>query len=939
MSFLNRVASDLRRVTRSAKPIVVARNAVLRNLQTPHVTDAGPSEPANSSNGGAVASGVVADIAGDLARLYVVTKTAGVWVSANGGPWRPSSGSPRWANRIAIDPNSEPGVIAVGGRASESRDGHLDNAGLWESIDAGATWNYIYDPFPDTGGQQIYDLVFAKTHTLFLATEVGVARRSFGLLIRNFDYPVSARGGPVRALAVSETRIWARTDSTLLFSDDDGETWTTEPLPSFVDLPGFPGAIPLYDNTAGKDNGNDRAALAAFDDAAYLPMQIADATGKVLTNMSPLLVYDAITGKFKAQFTKDGDGRGLGGARFIEAYTLNCPGLGPSIGQARQLFYITGQGIQQALSENTDRTINFNDPVYTDWHDNPNPLRHIHSDLWAFHISAGYCPPGDANVWLGCDGGVYRSTGTSARLSDLSWVTHDDGLFTHNIYQLNVLQEDTTGPALIAYGTQDNDGWWRTANLEWDRLQHANLGDAPVCIADTGNRARVLFTTGIGKAGLGIDDKQPQASLVSLASGQSHEFALNPDGIEVGAIQTLIGEEAGDDKLDLVMLTRLPVHDSGDTPLPMDFFTPGDNTNTFALLRNVSFADHPSGPDSRFAGWNFIGPHLPDTPQHVWTTGGHKTTIYFVTAEDAQGTITLYKRSPSPASGGWAWTPILAQIASSAGVLDGTPYGPVFVNPYDPRKIFAIAKGQNQPENSIFLSLNGGASFAVDQVLTALLTGSGRYPLGVTNTFSLALGIGSRFHGGDMMNPSHITFSPINSSYVAVCSPLTGVFFANMARGCLGLPSPSAGPAWLTITPFLPDPYSYISAAGFDGGRLYVATQGRGLLFVDDPTVAPPATYFEPGQPPGNLGVLRNNVAAPVASAQVSVQVDHLRAHPAGSIPLETRTSVVDQMISTGSDGSITTPAGLRKGFYLVKLVFPGSGTIASCEARFIYHL
>jgi hypothetical protein len=803
---------------------------------------------------------------------------------------------------------------------------------LWQSTDAGATWNYIYDPFPDTGGQQIYDLAFAKTHTLFLATEVGVARRGFGLLIRNFDYPVSARGGPVRALAVSETRIWARTDFTLLFSDDDGGTWIKKPLPKVVDLPGFPGSIPLYNNDAGKGNGNDRATLAAFDDAAYLPMQIADNTGKVLTNKSPLLVYDANTDTFKPQFTKDNDGRGLGGARFLKAYTLNCPKLGPSIGQGRQLFYVTGQGIQQALSENADRTINFDDPVSTDFSGNPNPFRHIHSDLWAFHISAGYCPPGDADVWLGCDGGVYRSTGVSARLSDLRWVTHDDGLFTHNIYQLSVLQEDTTGPALIAYGTQDNDGWWRTANAGWDRLQHAGLGDAPVCIADAGNRARVLFTRGIGNAGLGINQVQHQASLVSLASGQSQEFTLNPDGIEVGAIQTLIGEEAGNDKLDLVMLTRLPVHDSTGKALPMDIFTPGDNTNAFALLRNASFSDHPGGPVANFAGWNFIGPHLPDTPQHVWTSGGHKSTVYFVTTEDPQGTITLYKRSPS--AGGLKWQPILTQIVQSAAA----PYGPVFVNPYDSNMIFAVATDRSHQEGAVFLSLDGGATFAADEVLTALLTGSGRYRLGVTDIISLAAEVGSTFHGHEMLNPSHIAFSPINSSYVAACSPVTGVFFANTARGCLGMRPPSPGPSWQTITPFLPDPYSYVSAVGFDGGRLYVATQGRGLLFVDDPVVSPPAAYFEPGQShSSSLAVLRNNVAAPVASAQVGTRMDRLEANPTGNIPIETRTRVVDQTVRTGSDGSIATPAGLQSGTYLVQLTFLGNGTLASCEARFIY--
>jgi hypothetical protein len=96
----------------------------------------------------------------------------GVWISLNGGRWRPSRGSPIWGNRIATDP-SNPARIAVGGRAGDALDPHLDTAGLWESPDAGDTWVYTYDPFPDTGAQQIYDLAFAPTETLFLATAAG----------------------------------------------------------------------------------------------------------------------------------------------------------------------------------------------------------------------------------------------------------------------------------------------------------------------------------------------------------------------------------------------------------------------------------------------------------------------------------------------------------------------------------------------------------------------------------------------------------------------------------------------------------------------------------------------------------------------------------------------------------------------------------------------
>jgi hypothetical protein len=891
---------------------------------SPTVTNAGPSEPPGSTNGGLCAAGVVADIGGSRGLLYVVSKTGGVWASPNEGPWHPSPGSPPWGNRIAVDPG-DAGAISVGGRAGDALDPRLDVAGLWESSDAGAAWAYSYDPFPDTGGQQIYDLAYARTRTLFLATAAGVGRRpvSSGTTPALVEYPPSAQGGPVRAVAVTETKVWARTTTDLLFSSDDGQNWTRKALPTAVDLPGFPGSVPLYDNTAGFGNGNDRASFAAFDDAAYLIMEIADASGNVVTSRSPLLIYDATSDTFKAQFTNDNDGRGLGGTRFVKSYVLDCLALPASIGQGRQVFFGAGQGIQQALSENADRTINFDQPVFTDYAGNPNPIRHIHSDLWAFHISPAYCPPDDTQVWVGCDGGVYRSTGNSAKLTDLKWITHDEELFTHNITQMEVIQADGSGPTLVAYGTQDNDAWWRKADGSW--RGGAGLGDVGLTIADTGNRARVMFSRGFNAN---------QSAISNLDNSVTGPFAVNPDAIQVIAIQTVASDTTAYDKLDLVMLTRLPVHDPAGQALPLDLFTPGDTTNTFLLLRNISYADNPDGPASNFAGWASVGPRLPGSPQRVWVAGGHATPVYYLAAADANGTVSLYKRIRQSSSNNLTWQPILTQLLFAGGAA----YGPVFVNPYDPNLIFAAAVDNNHPNGAIFVSRDGGSSFQADEVLTALLTNSGRYRLGIFSASSQAAEVGSTFHGGLMFNPSHISFSPSNPSFVAACSPVTGVFFANMARGCVGSSRPTRDRNWRTLTPYLPDPFSYISAAGFDGGQLYFATQGRGLLHLDDPFIAPPASYFDPlPDETTSLAVLRDNVAAPVPWARASVLITRIDPATSAGIPIETRTVVINRIVRTDANGIVTVPEPLTSGTYIAQLAFPGDGQLAPYQTRFIY--
>src|SRR5262249_19509170 len=139
--------------------------------------DAGPDEPMGTTNGNATAAGVIGALAGGEPRLYAVSKTSGVWISVNGGQWMQSQGSPQYAHTIAID-RAYPQLIARGARAGDATDPHLDQCGLWESRNAGDSWTYTYDAYPDTRTQQIYDVAYAlSSHTLFLATSIGIGRR------------------------------------------------------------------------------------------------------------------------------------------------------------------------------------------------------------------------------------------------------------------------------------------------------------------------------------------------------------------------------------------------------------------------------------------------------------------------------------------------------------------------------------------------------------------------------------------------------------------------------------------------------------------------------------------------------------------------------------------------------------------------------------------
>lgn len=893
-------------------------NVSIEYLAPTEVMDAGPDEPAGSVNQRPLAAGVIADIAGDLDRLYVVSKTAGVWISSNGGAFGQSPGSPREANRIAIDPANKR-RLAVGGRAGDAVNPQTDTAGLYESADAGTSWTYTYDPFPDTGGQQIYALAYTTKGTLLLGTWRGVGRRETGYPAARFDYPTDVQGEPIRALTLSETRIWARTTATLFVSADDGKTWAAHPLPRKVDIPGFPGDTAIYDHAF---NGNDRAALAAFDDAAYITMHT---TETLKSNKCLLLIFDARTGTFKTQLLQLGDGTGLGGARFIKAYTLSCPSLpAGEIGQGRQLYYCAAQDIAQATSEKPDRTLVFGPPVSTAGSGQPNVP--VHSDIWAFHISPSMCPPANTQAWIGGDGGLYRSTGSSIKLNELTWVTHDDGLHTHNIAQMTTVASTATAPAIIGYSTTDNDAWWRGSDGTWHGT--TELGDATPVIADAANRHRLILGRNYGLC-----------DLVDLTNDTKQSISPNPDAIHLTAIQTPVNETVPD-KLDLVMLTRLPVHDAANNALPMDLFTPGDTSNQFLLLRNQSFTDNPNGPASKFAGWAPAGPKLPGTPHRVWVSGGHAAPTYYLATTTSDGTISFFKYESS--SGSTAWTKLLTGLVGPVGDDNAftIQYGPAFVSPYDADLIHAVATDTDHPAGAVFVSSDGGGTFAPDAVLTALLTNSGRYPIGNFSAAGPAQEIGSVFHGGTMFTPSQVAHSRTNPDLLVACSPVTGVFVSHLGRPGKSGTSLTRGDSWRTLTPHLPDPYAYPSAVDLDLDRLYIATQGRGLLYAGNPynTINPqPATFFDYAKAAARrLAVLRDNLNAPIPDASIELTIQRIETDASRTFPVETRTLITNTTTITGPKGTVAAPDFLPAGTYLVALTYHGDIQLAPTSIRFL---
>ena len=144
------------------------------------------------------------------------------------------------------------------------------------------------------------------------------------------------------------------------------------------------------------------------------------------------------------------------------------------MGERRRLYVSSGQGLQEALSLQTDGRFVWDNPVGSSGFQ-PVPKKdfdgpfggissNLHPDFWDFIVDTGVCPPGQSTAWLANDGGIYQA-GTSTPqsggpLSELSWQLHNGSLWTHNVNALGAVKRKTDQFPHLFYVTGDNDAFW-----------------------------------------------------------------------------------------------------------------------------------------------------------------------------------------------------------------------------------------------------------------------------------------------------------------------------------------------------------------------------------------------------------------------------------------------------------------------------------------------
>lgn len=761
--------------------------------------DISPEKANGVSQGSSSPAGLIIAITGTRDAVYAVSPNAGIWKNAMDenrlfGAWTQLQASPRYSNCIAVDPLNNQHIV-VGERNGDAINSSDNKCGVWESFDGGTTFPkvYYFDPsmyqavLPDNlRNQLITSAIFTPQRTILVATTYGIARKAIGT--SKYDFSHSPSSSLITALATFDDYILARDEKNIYISNSDGTAWATIPIPPVVD------DLNVTWNARG-----DLFSIAGMKNIdgtkffVYLSFKPTNDVG----NKNSILIYDMLNNVWHSQLLVTRDGTGIGGRRFIKSFNIRKKP--KQIGYGDQLIYCGAQELMQATGIDNNGIPTWKEFMqgraagpYT------TPNDDVHSDIWDFHIN-----PSGPHAFVACDGGIFADLPFS---ESPKWTSLNSGLHTQHIHSLVTSFND--GLNTIAYATSDNGCWVNQQANSWNVFE--NEGDANWVVNDQGNGNKLLSARHFQKA-----------ELISFPSLTSTPITINNDLTfptnQIQCIQTLTSE-APQTSLDVVMLANLPLQYEQAKLLhnvPGIVGLPNARGGS-VLLRNKHFELNADINLSMGKGWEILSDNLPAGTTAFWISGGHSKPQCYVYAV-VNKVPGIYKRVGISTKGtgtdSWIWTRL-----DIDNVNPPAEYGPLFVNPYD-TKILYVATS-----DGVFVSGNGGMSFFKDITLTDLISASGTYS--ISGTFSGGNGISlpgtSATHANPMCPLSCMAFDRESPGKVVAASPFTGVFYKHNAL------------EWKDLSRYLPRPFTPISTIAISKSDIYIGTEGRGLLRINN---------------------------------------------------------------------------------------------------------
>ena len=690
-----------------------------------------------------------------------------------------------------------------------------------------------------------------------------------------------SRGAPTN----SPTIIWALGSSVprdhpdrIMFSEDDGLSWDTSHIPTRAD---------------GYDVGfarGDPYSLAAYGELAIISFKPTNAEqvqyswnpDKWSANWVALLYYSKPNNSYFVQALKSdpywGDGRGLGGRARLQVFSKDNS-YEPSVGTGLSIYYGFGQDVLIANEIGGRGELSWIPIARTccggcESVTNSKYLRNnydVHSDVWDVHLD-----PQTGALRLATDGGIFR------RIKDekgkWEYVTHNSGLHTQHIHSIVALpsQSSSTTVPQLAYTTMDNNAWYRDRISDgmWTGWQScSDYGDADFVMGDLavsnialiGGRGDLMYTD-FGRGKPSGATKDPGVRFThNIGIPGSVGDSLHTLNLQV--IQTL-KNESPKLLLDVVLLVQTPIK----RRYTLGFETViNSNTGGPILIRNSQFLAQPDAVQPYYDGWGVVSNNLPVGTQAVWVSNGHTNPVFYVETSGPVGEVYRMDYSEGMDWNTTVWRK-LGGIAGGVGAkIPNTPnkfwggqigIGPLYVNPYDPNRLFVVTdKGvMRSPATG---TVTETTIFQLDEVLTALLTQSGTYD------------VTACFGGGDRSGTyvdqrataryvlAQMAFNRENPLHVLAGSAVSGLFVAMEKTG------------WHSLTEYLPQPFSMISAVAIEGQTAYAALEGRGLWRFLNYQGSKLACFFKkaPTGDPTAVASLYNSDLDPVSGAPVVVRV------------------------------------------------------------------
>lgn len=390
--------------------------------------------------------------------FYVCSPSGGVFKTSNGGTsWTDvSEGLPGGVACLEVSKSAPNVIYAVTGDGDSHSPGFFvyNNYtspvynGVYKSTDGGATWNLMGDMYTGTNLFRAFNIAVSPfdENLLFVATNRGLYRSTDGAA--TFQMVENRRPVfDVKFATNSDTRVYAATDSTVLYSASSGiaGTWVVSSLASSTVTRPRRIALGVADNIGGFPNSTSNLTVYAF-----VSNSDRDTTGRyaglfVSTNGGATFSMQNSTPNILGSSTNGSDNSSSDA--YCHSMTVKPTNTQVLLTANLTVWRSTNAGSIMVNS--------------TTYREGMGPLsKYIHPDVHEVRYN-----PADQKVYACTDGGVYVSADDGVTWTDLS-----AGIAATQFYHFGMADSDGDGevdPSAIIGGAQDNGIKYRDNSLTW----------------------------------------------------------------------------------------------------------------------------------------------------------------------------------------------------------------------------------------------------------------------------------------------------------------------------------------------------------------------------------------------------------------------------------------------------------------------------------------